>query len=266
MQRSALAAGTTPPRADPDRAVFLGLPFTLWTQAEALAAIVAHDGAPYGYVVTPNASHVGPAYDEPERLMPIYRDAWLSLCDSRILRMLARLDRLELPLVTGSDLVAALLTTLNARERPVPARRILVVGPPRSIAAALNARYPNLSFEVLPAPGGLARSAELRLAVARAAMSRPWDIALLCVGYPAQEMIARALGELGRPSGVALCVGASIDFLTGTRQRAPHWLQRLCLEWAYRLVREPRRLWRRYLVESPRILGIFIARRRQRGA
>ena len=43
--------------------------------------------------------------------------------------------------------------------------------------------------------------------------------------------------------------------------RAPLWMQQLKLEWAYRLMREPTRLWRRYLIESPKIFRIFMARR-----
>ncbi len=183
--------------------------------------IIEHSGAPYRYVVTPNAYHVVTAHDEPERLLPIYRAAWLSLCDSRIVRALARLDR----------------RAAAARHRQRPGRgaarrarraisdhtpqRILVVGPPRDAEAALRAAYPNLDFEIMPAPGALAQSAELRLAVARACINRRWDIALLCVGCPAQELIARQLAELGCKSGIALCVGASIDFLTGAaRPRA----------------------------------------------
>jgi len=244
---------------------FLGLPFALLTQGEVIDAIAAGCGAPYRYVVTPNAYHVVAAHDEPARLLPIYRTAWLSVCDSRIVRALARLDRQVLPLVTGSDLVAALLAHLDAQQRQGLPRRILIVGPPRGVAATLHAAYPNLIFEILPAPTGLARDVERRLEVARACESRRWDIALLCLGCPAQELIAHQLGELGRRSGIALCVGASIDFLTGERARAPRWLQRLSLEWAYRLAREPGRLWRRYLVESPKILRIFIATRSPRG-
>jgi N-acetylglucosaminyldiphosphoundecaprenol N-acetyl-beta-D-mannosaminyltransferase len=146
--------------------------------------------------------------------------------------------------------------------------RILVVGPPRGVAMALRAVYPHLNFDILLAPAGLSQSAELRLAVARACVHRQWDVALLCVGCPAQELIARHIAELGCTSGIALCVGASIDFLTGARARAPLWVQRLSLEWAYRLLQEPRRLWRRYLVESPKILRIFLKARllRMRGA
>jgi len=243
---------------------FLGLPFCLLTQAEVIEAIAARCTAPYRYVVTPNAYHIVAAHDEPTRLLPLYRAAWLSLCDSRIVRTLARLDGRTLPLVTGSDLVAALLAHLNARDRPDAPRRILVVGPPRSAELALRAAYPNVIFDVMPAPAALADNAELRLAVARACMNRTWDIALLCVGCPAQEMVARQLTELGCKSGVALCVGASVDFLTGARVRAPLWLQKLNLEWAYRLAQEPGRLWRRYLVDSPKILLIFMAARSPR--
>ncbi len=236
---------------------FLGLPFCLLPRADVIRLIGEDSGAPYRYVVTPNAYHVVKAHEDPARLLPLYRAAWLSLCDSRIVRGLARLERRRLPLITGSDLVAALLAGLNARQLR-PQKRILIVGPPRSTEATLRAAYPGLAIEVMPAPAGLADDAMLRLAVARACLTKSWDILLLCVGCPAQELIAQQLSELGCRSGIALCVGASIDFLTGARARAPHWLQKLSLEWAYRLFQEPRRLWRRYLVASPRILGIFL--------
>jgi N-acetylglucosaminyldiphosphoundecaprenol N-acetyl-beta-D-mannosaminyltransferase len=255
--------------ADPLRPLhvdFLGLPFSLLSGAHVLDLILARRGAPYRYVVTPNAYHVVTAHDQPGHLLPIYRGAWLSLCDSRIVRALARLDNRALPLVTGSDLVAALLSRLNNFEpssRPFRSKppRLLIVGPQRTVGRALRDAYPELRFSILTAPAGLAKYPQLRHAIARACRDLDWDILLLCVGCPAQELIARELGQLGRSEGVALCVGASIDFLTGPRGRAPRWLQRVNLEWAYRLMREPRRLWRRYLVDSPRILRIFMATR-----
>jgi exopolysaccharide biosynthesis WecB/TagA/CpsF family protein len=240
---------------------FLGLPFNTLSQAQAVQLIIGGRGAPYRYVVTPNAYHVVTIHDQPARLLPLYRGAWLSLCDSRIVRLLARFDRLALPLVTGSDLVASLLATLNVQNPSHAAQRILIVGPARGIEPALRAAYPNVNFEILPAPADLAGNAELRLTLARACMDRQWDIALLCVGCPAQELIARQLAELGCQSGVALCVGSAIDFLVGARTRAPRWLQRLSLEWAYRLAQEPQRLWHRYLVQSPKIFRIFMATR-----
>ncbi|HEY6258986.1 MAG TPA: WecB/TagA/CpsF family glycosyltransferase [Xanthobacteraceae bacterium] len=250
-----------PRSSRPPHDEFLGVPFCLLPQNEVARLIIAQCGEPYRYVVTPNAYHVVAVHEQPEHLLPIYRGAWLSLCDSRIVRGLAALARRPLPLATGSDVVAAVLAKLDAQPPAGGRRRILVVGPDRIAELALRARYPHLDLQVLPAPRGLARRADLRLAVARACVERPWDILLLCVGCPAQELIARLIAQLGRSAGIALCVGAAIDFLTGQAARAPLWLRRLSLEWAYRLAHEPRRLWRRYLVESPKILRIFLTTR-----
>jgi N-acetylglucosaminyldiphosphoundecaprenol N-acetyl-beta-D-mannosaminyltransferase len=252
-------ADAEPPQ--PPHAEFLGLRFCLSEQADALKLIIEQNVASYRYVVTPNAYDIVSAHDAPQQMLPIFRNAWLSVCDSRIVRALARLDGLSLPLITGSDLVAALLSELNARDRRLAAKRVLIVGPARGTETALRGLYPNLNFEVMPAPFGLSQNAELRLAVVRACLNRSWDIALLCVGFPAQGMIAQQLAELGCKSGVALCVGASIDFITGVQMRAPLWMQRRGLEWAYRLATQPRRLWRRYLIESPKIARIFIKAR-----
>jgi len=248
--------------ARPRQVEFLGLPFSVLPPADAVRQVIERAGGSYCYVVTPNAHHVVTVHGEPERLFPIYRGAWLSLCDSRIVQALARFERLSLPLVTGSDLVADLLAKLNADTGPTP--RLLVVGPPHHAGAKLRAAYPRLAFEMLPAPAALAHNADLRLAVARACMQRQWDIALLCVGCPAQELIAWQLEELGRKTGIALCVGAAIDFLTGARRRAPLWLRRLSLEWAYRLAQDPGRLWHRYFVASPKIFRIFMTARAAR--
>jgi N-acetylglucosaminyldiphosphoundecaprenol N-acetyl-beta-D-mannosaminyltransferase len=63
-----------------------------------------------------------------------------------------------------------------------------------------------------------------------------------------------------------LGVGAAFDFLAGAKAQAPHWMQRLGLEWFFRLVTEPRRLWRRYLRNNPRfvvLLALQLCQRRK---
>jgi N-acetylglucosaminyldiphosphoundecaprenol N-acetyl-beta-D-mannosaminyltransferase len=55
-------------------------------------------------------------------------------------------------------------------------------------------------------------------------------------------------------------IGAVFDFYAGTLSRAPAWIRRLGFEWLYRLAKEPRRLWRRYLVSSPRFVVLVIWR------
>lgn len=66
-----------------------------------------------------------------------------------------------------------------------------------------------------------------------------------------------------RPA-VMLGIGAGLDFWAGTAQRAPEWVSAAGLEWLYRLAREPRRLWRRYLVRDPAFLWILLRELRSR--
>ena len=77
------------------------------------------------------------------------------------------------------------------------------------------------------------------------------------IGAPQSEIVFAEILERGQARGVALCIGASLEFLTGAKTRAPLWMQRAGLEWLFRLGTEPRRLWRRYLVEGPKIFGIW---------
>ena len=88
----------------------------------------------------------------------------------------------------------------------------------------------------------------------RARAARP-DIILVALGPPKQELWIDRAREIVGPA-VCLGVGASLDFLVGKYKRAPRWMGRIGLEWAYRLAQEPKRLWRRYLVEGPRFIGI----------
>jgi N-acetylglucosaminyldiphosphoundecaprenol N-acetyl-beta-D-mannosaminyltransferase len=62
---------------------------------------------------------------------------------------------------------------------------------------------------------------------------------------------------------VAMGVGGSLDFLVGRVRRAPAWMSRAGLEWLYRLGQEPRRMWRRYLVEDPKFVAIVARTRRK---
>ena len=70
---------------------------------------------------------------------------------------------------------------------------------------------------------------------------------------PQQEILGLRVAEAGGAGGTGLCIGASLDFLTGRKARAPLWMRKASLEWLHRLLSEPQRLWRRYLIEGPRI-------------
>ncbi|HEV7263786.1 MAG TPA: WecB/TagA/CpsF family glycosyltransferase [Falsiroseomonas sp.] len=222
--------------------------------------------APFAYLVTPNADHLVRLAREPERYRPLYREAAWRLLDSRVVARLARAMGLPAPpVVPGSDLTARLLG-----EAVAPDDRIAILGGTAATAAAVRARFglrdvvhhdPPMGFDADPA------ALEAAIAFVRDARAR---FAFLCVGSPRQEIVARAVARRGDATGTALCVGASLRFLSGEERRAPRLVQRAGLEWAWRLAQDPRRLARRYLVEDPALLGLLLkersARRRaQRG-
>lgn len=79
------------------------------------------------------------------------------------------------------------------------------------------------------------------------------DVVWVGLGTPKQDVIAQRLAE--RSGATFVAVGAAFDFLAGTKKQAPAWVQDRGLEWGYRLVTEPRRLWKRYLIGNTRFVA-----------
>jgi N-acetylglucosaminyldiphosphoundecaprenol N-acetyl-beta-D-mannosaminyltransferase len=88
-------------------------------------------------------------------------------------------------------------------------------------------------------------------------------ILLVGLGCPKQERWM--MEHRGRVPAVMLGVGAAFDFHAGNVRQAPRWMMRLGLEWLFRLVMEPRRLWRRYLKHNPRFVWLFARQLLRRG-
>jgi N-acetylglucosaminyldiphosphoundecaprenol N-acetyl-beta-D-mannosaminyltransferase len=237
---------------DRSRIWFLGQAFDRLTMPEAVAEILAGTERPFRFIVTPNVHHLVRLHDDGRELRASYDRAWRVLCDSRILARLAALRGVELPVVTGSDLTAALV--------PAAAKRCLsvtVIGSTAEDCAKLAFLHPGLRIEFYAPPMGFIRSeAEIARCV-DFVVAKQSDLVFLAVGMPQQEILARRIADNPEARGVGLCIGASIDFLTGKQQRAPRWVQKLSLEWLYRLGSDPRRLARRYLIECPRIFYLF---------
>jgi N-acetylglucosaminyldiphosphoundecaprenol N-acetyl-beta-D-mannosaminyltransferase len=136
--------------------------------------------------------------------------------------------------VAGSDLVCH-LAKLAAQH----GWRVYFLGAAEGVAERaaeiLLAKYPG--FVVAGTFAGSPRPEENAALVARVKAARP-DVLLVAYGAPAQDKwIARNLNALGVP--VSMGVGGSFDFVAGVVPRAPVWLQRLNLEWLYRLWKQP---------------------------
>jgi N-acetylglucosaminyldiphosphoundecaprenol N-acetyl-beta-D-mannosaminyltransferase len=221
---------------------------------DAIEALVLQ--AQGGAVFTPNVDHVVLAEENP-RLREAYEAASLSLVDGMPLLWCSRLIGERLPeKISGSDLVRPLIERCAQRGWRV----FMLGGLPGAAEAAARALardFPGLIMAGTYAPFiDLTRPAsEREEVIARIEQAQP-HIVLVGLGAPKQELwIHESMAAL-RPA-VLLGIGASIDFMAGVVPRAPRWMSRCGLEWLYRLMKEPKRMWRRYLVRGPRFLPIL---------
>ncbi len=241
-------------RRSPKRIVeFLGVNFSPVTPDILLARVVqkAKIEQSYGYLVTPNADHLVRLHDNME-LMPYYENAWLNTNDSRILELLAKMSGIELPACPGSDLAARLFEKIIK-----PNDAINIIGGDKALIDVLKAKYSVRNVKWYDAPMGLSKNPEEIRKCAQFIAENPALFHFICVGSPQQEMIAKAVLEFENAKGVGLCLGASLEFITGRVKRAPEIMQKLRLEWLHRLFSEPKRMWKRYLVEGPKIFLIW---------
>lgn len=232
------------------------------TLEDAIQRIVDRvDSGVGGYVVTPNVDHICIAeYDE--QLRSAYKGAFLSLPDGQPLIWMARLFGTPLPAkVSGSDLVLPLLMAAGERRQSV-----YFVGSTESVCEAAANRIaraaPGLKIVGWSCPRfdpSSLDTSEIDRAIEAVRVAKP-SLVLVALGNPKQEYFMARYEARYHPA-VALGVGATLDFIAGSVARAPVWMQQAGLEWVYRLVREPGRLWRRYLVRDRAIVGIFLRTR-----
>ncbi|MEE2525824.1 WecB/TagA/CpsF family glycosyltransferase [Hyphobacterium sp. HN65] len=207
--------------------------------------------APFQFVVTPNVDHLVRLRRD-DVLAPLYAQAWLTVCDSRVLELIASLSGEDVDVTPGSDLTETLFNNVVMRHEPVT-----IIGGSREVVENVKARYGLRDVRWHEPPMGLRKNPEAIAECAQFVADNPSRFVFLCVGSPQQEMIAEACLERGDCTGIGLCVGASLDFLGGKADRAPKWMQRSRLEWLHRLAQEPRRMWKRYLVDGPKILFLW---------
>jgi N-acetylglucosaminyldiphosphoundecaprenol N-acetyl-beta-D-mannosaminyltransferase len=196
-------------------------------------------------LVTPNAGHLTNIFDNPE-LSEIYSTAELSLIDGWPIAVAAKnASKLKITRVTGSDLLPELFTHLTKDIR------VGIIGGNNEllIRQSLESRFPELNIQVIDTSqwtNSVYDIRRLRELVQYNALS----IVLLCLGHPKQELLAKELKNYdwagSRPDWI-MCVGATIDFLTGEQKRSPKFFQKIGLEWFFRLVTNPKKFSQRYL-------------------
>lgn len=200
-----------------------------------------------GMVVTPNVDNVVTFHQRPE-VLEIYRNARFVFADGAPVVWVSRMikDKALPCRVTGADLMPALC----ARAAELGLSVGMVGGNPGvadRAAEILRDRHPGLDVVAVHCPpfGFEHDSAQSQAIVDLCNETRP-RLLFLGVGAPKQELWGYAhLDKLD--VGMVLCVGAAFDFVAGTLTRAPAWMRNAGLEWVWRLLHEPKRLFKRYL-------------------
>lgn len=200
-----------------------------------------------------NAHAMNSAVTDPGFADAVAQADWVLRDGSGMRMLMDRLGRAPGLNLNGTDLIPRIV----ARHA---GRRILVLGtrdPQLSIAAA-RIRDELAPGAVVDAMDGF-RAPQAYLEHAQTFAP---DLIVLGMGMPKQEQVAQQLRRaLARPC-LIVCGGAILDFLGGGATRAPAWMRRLGIEWLYRLAREPRRLFKRYVLGNP----LFLSRARRYAA
>ena len=126
----------------------------------------------------------------------------------------------------------------------------------------LRKRYPGIEIRGLYSPPFRRLTAEEDAADIDRINASGADLIWIGLGAPKQEQWMAA--HEGRIHGVMLGVGAGFDFFAGTIQRAPKWMQKIGLEWLYRLFKDPKRLFRRYFVTNTKYMWYLLLSRMKR--
>jgi N-acetylglucosaminyldiphosphoundecaprenol N-acetyl-beta-D-mannosaminyltransferase len=235
---------------DNGHARLAGLEFNRLTEAEVVEHIVAaSQRGEGGWVATPNIDICRVARTD-RTLQRLLAGASLIVADGMPLVWAARLRGDPLPeRVTGAALIFSLTEAAARYELPI---YLLggAPGVPQRAGEELGRRYPGLIAVGTDAPPVGFDTDEDALAAlhARLAAAAP-AIVFVGLGFPKQERLITRLAPSFTGTWFISC-GAAIPFAANALPRAPRWMQHAGLEWTFRLATEPRRLFKRYLIQD----------------
>jgi exopolysaccharide biosynthesis WecB/TagA/CpsF family protein len=221
---------------------FAGLRFTPLTVQRTVDALAARPGdAAFTTFVTPNAEH---AYlRRHDATFRAVSDAcWISTNDSRVIGRAAWLAGLRLEFAPGAYVVRDLFDQVIQ-----PDAALTVIGGTDDLIAKLREKYGLTNLAHHNPPMGMIRNEAAVAAAIDFIVAHPAPFVFVAMGPPQSELLCHRIIQDGRATGVGLCIGSSLSVLTGDSDPAPDLLEHTGFVWLYRLAKEPKRLWRRYL-------------------
>ncbi|MEQ1767393.1 MAG: WecB/TagA/CpsF family glycosyltransferase, partial [Methylotenera sp.] len=227
-------------------------PLTMAEAVDSLSSWIKGDERNCKFVVTPNVNCVvllskNAAYRE------AFSHASMVVADGKPIVLAARMFGEDIPgTVTGSDLVPAIFQRFNDEAQHELKVFLLGAMPGVAEVAAQNIErtYKHVKVSGLYSPPfGFEKDAAECERICQLISASQADFLLIGLGAPKQATwVNQNASKL--PVKIAICAGATIDFLAGNKPRAPKWISHIGMEWFYRMVTEPRRLVKRYTSDA----------------
>ncbi|MEB3217571.1 MAG: WecB/TagA/CpsF family glycosyltransferase [Nostocales cyanobacterium 94392] len=217
-----------------------------------------------GLVVTPNVDHLMKLQRDQD-FYGVYQQAEYRVCDSRVLMYVSHF--LGTPIkekISGSDLFPAFYTYYK-NDKSI---RIFMLGAAAGIAEIaqknINSKVGReIIVDTYSPPFGFEKNDKECQKILDIINSSNATVLAIGVGAPKQEMwIAKHRKYLPKIK-IFLAIGATINFEAGNIKRCPKWMSEVGLEWLYRLCSEPKRLWKRYLMDAVPFLYLIFKQRFQ---
>ena len=233
----------------------------LVTNMQKTVALIEHelDALRGSYICVGNVHTTVMAHDD-AHYHKVQQEAAFVLPDGKPLSVYSKKHGfLEAERVTGPDLMLALFARDNGLRHYFYGSREETL---TLLREKLTEQYPHLQIAGMVSPPFRALSSEEDEAAVEEINASKADIIWVGLGAPKQENWMYE--HKGRVSGVMIGVGAGFDYHAGNIKRAPAWMQKLSLEWLYRLLQDPKRLFKRYFVTNTRYLWLVHKESRER--
>ena len=212
----------------------------------------------WGVLITPNVDHLVKLQSDRE-FYEVYKKAEWVVCDSKILYLLSKLLKHPLPeAIPGSSF----FTSYYMYHKDDPSCKIFLLGAREGIAAKamerINAKVGRQIVVGVHSPSFGFEKNEIECEELVDIMNRSGaNVLLVGVGAPKQEKWIMKYRDRMPGIDVLMALGATIDFEAGTLKRAPLFWQKIGMEWLYRCLKEPKRLFKRYFIDDMQFFYYF---------
>lgn len=227
---------------------------TMHETLEEIERLIQKNGS--SYVVTPNVDHIV-QLETNEELQAVYKNASLILTDGKPLLWIAKLYKTPIKeKISGSDLFP-ILCKLAAEK----GYRMFFLGAAEGIATKaaenLMKRYSGLQVVgTYSPPYGFEKDENEMAKIENMIKKNKPHILIVGLGCPKQErFMLHNCEQLGVP--ISFGLGASFDFESGNIKRAPKWMANNGLEWLFRMMQDPKRMFRRYIINDRKIVALI---------